>query len=105
MSEIIAPIPAQQDGPVTLTIDEMVEKIIEQEKDHAAFLRQVVRDNILVSRTAKLLVTEIDRFRADVVSANRLSSGSARLALSNALNRSASRLHNASTPPPNMVQS
>jgi len=87
----------------TLTIDEFVDTVLAQELDHAAFLRRCIKDNLEVSRAAKLLITEVDRLRADLDAAARKAPSIMAFSIRRILNASLQRMHSATTPPPSQV--
>lgn len=75
-----------------LTIDEAVEKILQQEKDHTAFLRRCVTDNIIISRTTSKLTEEHAAFRSAVLAAARVGSGPSVAAILAAVRESDARM-------------
>lgn len=85
---------AQVDANKTqaLPIEEAIEKILEQNKDHAALLRTTIRDNILVSRTAQKMVDEYSQFRNEVAAAARTGTGPIIFTLRRLLMQSEQRL-------------
>lgn len=62
-------------GPITLSIDQVVEKAISESTDKEALLRTTMRDNILVSRSAQKMVDEYTRVRNEVAAASRTGNG------------------------------
>lgn len=75
-----------------LTIDEAVTKILEQEKDHAAFLRRVITDNIVMGRTTSKLTEEHAAFRSEVLAAARVGNGPSVAAILAAVRASDARM-------------
>lgn len=75
-----------------LTIDEAVDKILQQEKDHAAFLRRCVTDNIIISRTTSKLTEEHTAFRSAVLAAARIGNGPSVAAILTAVRESDARM-------------
>lgn len=75
-----------------LSIDEAVEHIISQHPDHLAFLREQVRDNIIVGRTAEKLYKEYNQICAEMETAILARDGSIAFAIRRTLNQSRQRL-------------
>lgn len=79
-------------GSVTLSIDQVVEKAIFESTDREALLRETLRDNILVSRSAQKMVDEYTRLRNEVAAASRTGAGPLVFTLRRVLMQSEQRL-------------
>lgn len=76
-----------------ISIDEAVDRILAKEADHAAFLRNMVMDNILMGRSAAKLTEEHATFRSEVLAAARVGNGPSVAAILAAVRASDARMH------------